>query len=86
MKGFLGMTAWLLASIGALNWGLDAVGWNLFYLQPFLMLTPKGILIFKYAVGVAGLFSLILFFGSLFWSRSCECCKTGAGKCECCKK
>jgi uncharacterized membrane protein YuzA (DUF378 family) len=75
MKGFLGMTAWLLTIIGALNWGLDAIGWNLFYTPLLLWMTPTGIYAFKIAVGVAGLFSLILFLGSLFSKHSCECCK-----------
>jgi uncharacterized membrane protein YuzA (DUF378 family) len=77
MKGFLGMTVWLLTIMGALIWGLDAFNYNIFGMHP-LVTMPEVVKAIKIIVGVAGVLSLILFVGSLFHKHSC-CC-------ECCKK
>lgn len=71
MKGFFGMLIWLLASIGAINWGLDAYGYNIFMLKPLVDM-PQLVMITKVLVGISGIVSIILFFGSLF-SKPCEC-------------
>ncbi len=74
MKGFIGMLVWLLASIGALNWGLVALKKGLFEMAPFVT-RPEVVYWTEIAIGIAGLISLVLFFGSLFHKHSCECCK-----------
>lgn len=64
MHGFLGMLVWLLVIIGALNWGLDAFGYNLFKMPPFVTM-PKVVMGIKVLVGIAGVMSLIHFVGKL---------------------
>jgi len=61
MKTMLGKVTWLLTAIGALNWGLDALGLNIFYMVPFTWM-PGIIRPFQLFVGVAGLISLYMYF------------------------
>lgn len=53
-------TAMVLAAIGAINWGLDALGWN----AVATLLSWGGILvdIVYYIVALAGLYTLYLIF------------------------
>ena len=61
MKKLIEMLVWLFTAIGAINWGLDALNYNLFYTRIFLMV-PGVITPFKLLVGIAGVISLVLFF------------------------
>lgn len=74
MKGFIGMLVWLLASIGAVNWGLEAYNYSIFTMAP-LATMPQVVMAIKVLVGISGIVSLVLFFGSLFSKHTCECCK-----------
>ena len=61
MKKLIEMISWFLVSIGSINWGLDAMGYNLFYTRIFMMM-PAVITPLKYLIGIAGIISLVLFF------------------------
>lgn len=74
MKGFIGMLVWFLASVGAVNWGLEAYGYSIFTMAP-LATMPQVVLAIKVLVGISGIISLILFVGSLFSKHHCDCCK-----------
>jgi uncharacterized membrane protein YuzA (DUF378 family) len=65
MHGFFGMIVWLLVVIGAVNWGLDAFGYNLFKMKPFVTM-PQLVMAIKVLVGIAGVISLIYFLNKLF--------------------
>lgn len=73
MKGFIGMLVWLLASIGAINWGLEAYNYSIFTLAP-LATMPEVVMAIKVLVGISGIISLVLFVGSLFSRHSCTDC------------
>jgi len=61
MKKLLENITWLVTAIGALNWGLEAIGFNIFYTRLFYMI-PGVVFPFKLLVGVAGIYSLLMFF------------------------
>lgn len=60
MYDFFGKGVWLLIIIGALNWGLDAFGYNLFKMPPFVSM-PQVVKVIKLLVGLAGIISLVFF-------------------------
>ncbi len=64
MHGFLGLIVWVLVIIGALNWGLDAFGYNLFRMKPFANM-PQLVMVIKVLVGIAGVISLFYFLSKL---------------------
>lgn len=58
---FVHMSLWLLTSIGAINWGLKPLGYNLVEklgaMTSFAIIDP-----IYYIIGVAGVLSLLMFF------------------------
>ena len=62
MKKFLGPLVWIITAIGAINWGLDALGYNIFLMRP-LVSVPSFVYLFKLFVGLTGIVSLAMFFG-----------------------
>jgi len=79
MKNVLGRLVWLLTSVGAINWGLDACGWNIFSFRLFMgTAAAPGMLCFlvmplKIVLGVAGVISLIML---------CQCMKETCKTCS----
>ena len=68
----LGMAAWLLSSIGAINWGLEAAGRDIFMMPVFQTTLMGAVMPLKYAIGAAGLVSFVMF---------CMACTTGSCGC-----
>ncbi len=63
------MVAWLLASLGAINWGLKPLGHNL--VEKLGSMTSMSIVDpIYYCIGVAGVFSLIMLF--MACSKDCK--------------
>lgn len=66
------MATWLLTSIGAINWGLEALGYNIFdfnFVQTNLMMLVNP---FKIVVGIAGVLTLV-HFGMHCSAKHCSC-------------
>ena len=62
IKGLLGKASWLLTAFAGLNWGLKALGLDLFSLD-FIRTSLGGLeLPFYYILGLAGIYSLVAFF------------------------
>lgn len=59
----IGMVVWLITAIGAINWGLVPMGYDLFGMS-FMQNMPGLMKPLQYIVGVSGLVSLIMFFGA----------------------
>jgi len=70
MKKIICWIVWVLMVVGAINWGLDAMGKSLFLLPVLKDLAP----IIKYLVGIAGLVSLVMFFMGMY-CPDCDKCK-----------
>lgn len=70
MKKLICWIVWILMVVGAVNWGLDAMGKSLFLLPVLDKLAP----IIKYLVGLAGLTSLVMFFMGMY-CPDCDKCK-----------
>ncbi|MCK5633065.1 DUF378 domain-containing protein [bacterium] len=68
MKDFMGKLVWILTAIGAINWGLAALGFGLFQLPP-LNAMPGLVKLVQYFVGISGIASLYMFFTQK------SCCK-----------
>jgi uncharacterized membrane protein YuzA (DUF378 family) len=68
----VGFFVWLLSSIGALNWGLDAAGYNLFHMA-FIRDTAlaQAVPAIQYIIGFAGLFSLLMLVDSVVKGKHC---------------
>jgi len=63
VKDLLGKVSWLLTAIGALNWGLVPLGYDLFNL-PFIRDNLAALQApLYYLIGLAGLYSLVLLLG-----------------------
>lgn len=61
----IGMIAWLITAIAAINWGLEAAGYDLFDL-PFVQMNLANLIVpIKYVIGVLGGISLLMFFHSM---------------------
>lgn len=79
MTKVLGWLVWLFMFIGALNWGLDAFGWNLFTWNLFMvdpMTGTGGMLAYlvqpvKIVVGASALISFFM----VLSGKSCDSCK-----------
>ncbi len=70
-KGLLMRVSWMLAAIGAINWGLVPLGLNLFNL-PFLSDNLGKLQVpFYYLIGAAGIYSLVSFFTFITCRESC---------------
>ncbi len=72
MKKIIGTIVWLLTAIGAINWGLTAMGWGLFQFKLFMVTMPWLIKPTMYVVGLAGVLSVVMFFTGMF--KDCESC------------
>lgn len=55
----VGKILWLLVTIGAINWGLDVLGYNLFNLNFVQMNMPMIVQPLKVIIGLAGVLSLV---------------------------
>ena len=66
MKG-LHMIAWILLVVGGLNWGLDAMGWNLVNKLPMTLATWV-----YYLVGLSAIYELFTH------GKNCRMCKPNA--------
>lgn len=73
-----GLVVWLFASIGAINWGLDAMGYNLFNYPFFAVSYPGLVMPLKYVIGLAGVISLLMMIDALLRGHGC-----GSAKCTC---
>jgi len=79
---FVGSLTWLITALASLHIGL--VFWygesaDVFY---YLMNKPQGVMIIKsmlWTIGIAGIFSLLMFVAKLFK----KCCPCGCDACEC---
>jgi uncharacterized membrane protein YuzA (DUF378 family) len=70
---FVGILVWLITSIGAINWGLVAAGYNLFD-TPFFQQNLANFLVpFQYIVGIAGLISLLMLIDVVARGHRCKC-------------
>lgn len=71
VKGLLSKAAWLTTAIGSINWGLRALGFDLFSID--FIRTNLGMLEAPvyYLFGAAGIFSLVMFF-TCCCSESCK--------------
>jgi len=76
MLRVLGLVVWLLTAIGALNWGLEALGYNIFNMNFIEMNLASAIMPLKYIIGIAGLISLLMLIEKLI-NHSHD------GKCTC---
>ena len=75
MLRFLGLIVWLVTAIGALNWGLDALGYNLFHIHFVEMHLAHFMEPFKYIVGVCGALSIIMLVEKIInHDPKCTCC------------
>ena len=62
---------WIIVAIGAINWGLDALGYNLFNL-PFVQMNLSSFIYpAKLIIGAAGVLSLVFF--TMHCARGCSC-------------
>lgn len=77
---FLGMVAWLITALNAVNEGLKPLGYDFFKLN-FVANDPRLSMILSYVVGVAGLLTLVWFFTAIL-GKGCHCCSDD--KCGCC--
>ena len=69
----LGMIVWIITAIGALNWGLDALGYNLFNLHFIEANLAHLIMPFKYIFGICGALSIVMFVQHLV-NHDDKCC------------
>lgn len=64
------MVVWFLTSVGAINWGLKPLGYNLIdHVEKF---APALVNPAYYLIGVAGVISLIMFFAAVA-DPKCKC-------------
>ncbi len=70
----LGMACWALCSIGALNWGLDAMGQNLFHLGIFQYQLAGMVVPLKYLIGLCGAYSLVQYVQAVMSGKGCNIC------------
>ena len=67
----VGTAIWIIVAIGAINWGLDALGYNIFNMPFVQMNLTQFVYPFKLIIGAAGLLSLIMF--TMHCMRGCTC-------------
>lgn len=67
----VGTAIWVIVAIGAINWGLDALGYNIFTTNFVQMNLAQFIYPIKLIIGVAGLLSLVMF--TMHCMRGCTC-------------
>ncbi|MFA6066494.1 MAG: hypothetical protein WC707_04935 [Candidatus Babeliaceae bacterium] len=70
----IGVLVWLVTAIGALNWGLEAYGYNLFHLHFVETNLAHLVTPFKYIVGVCGALSIAMLVEKLInHDEKCNC-------------
>jgi len=74
MKKMIGWLIWVLMVVGAINWGLVAMGMGLFEMRIFYFTFPWLVRPVQLLVGLAGLSSLVMYFMGMF-TPSCDVCK-----------
>ena len=72
---FFGMAAWLLTALCATHEGLITLGYDVW---GKLGVSPETAKILGYVFGIAGVYSLVMFFMALFCKRCC----CGSNKCS----
>lgn len=68
----VGSVLWVIVAIGAINWGLDALGYNIFTTNFVQMNLGAFIKAAKLVIGAAGVLSLV-YFAMHCGSRHCSC-------------
>lgn len=67
------MVVWLLTSIGAINWGLDVLGYNIFNHSFFMVSYPAIVEPLKYVIGFSGVVSLLMMIDVILRGRDSGC-------------
>jgi uncharacterized membrane protein YuzA (DUF378 family) len=75
-----GMVVWLLTSIGAINWGLDVLGYNIFNYPFFTTSYPAIVEPLKYIIGFSGVVSLLMMIDVVLRGKHCS---SGSSSCGC---
>lgn len=72
---FISLLAWFLTALGAINWGLEAAGYNLFETHFVMSNMAHLIPTFQYIIGISGLISLLMLFDVIARHSRGESCK-----------
>jgi uncharacterized membrane protein YuzA (DUF378 family) len=77
IMGILSSAAWLITALAAINTGTAVLGWFDFFNASFILGSMNAGMYVRYAIGAAGLWSLIGFV------RMCRSCVGGECSCNC---
>lgn len=78
VKRFFANITWLITALGAIHLGLVALGYDIFTHSLFATTLHGWVVPIHYVIGIAGIFSLVMYFSAM----TCSYCDK-SGNCSC---